>query len=137
MRRWLAILALAVAGCGTSSDRDESGNKAPASGNNQAASSGNQATDLPEDIVTYPGATVNHAYRAPAGGSLVLVTSDDLSTVLDYYEKEVPARGWEVKVSGRHDKGGAINAFKDKRFQNINVRAHEQGAEIVIRFGQP
>ena len=91
--------------------------------------------NLPEDVVVYPGAEVESAYTAPAGGTLKLFTADDFAKVVEYYEAELPARGWEIPAGSPQEDQATFHCIRDKaRFQTVNIRAGSK-TQISISFG--
>lgn len=104
------------------------------------AGSGELQEGWPEDVPTYPGATVSYsALVSDTGGpgaAAILTTPDAVADVAAHLRAELEGSGWSV--TGSYDLGAlhSIVAEKDGRVYSAAIQGGENGTTLTIGVGQ-
>ena len=89
---------------------------------------------IPEDLPRYPGATLldmdNESYEE--GLTVTFESPDPVDTIRAYYDRELPAAGWQIEVSKRISDAYIIFAHKGDVEANIDVT--EGGPTTTIEW---
>lgn len=70
--------------------------------------------DFPDDVPVYEG-NILGAMSGDGAWTLQIETDDDPKTVLDFYAKELEAKGWAKETTVNTGDGGMYSAKKDDR----------------------
>ena len=96
--------------------------------------------DWPSDAPIYAGASVQYSASVNADGSpgsaVILVTTDDVATVVAYYKAELTKQGWTME--GAMEGGGTsiIGASKDDRSMSLSITTQNNQTVITIGVGK-
>ncbi len=90
----------------------------------------------PTDVTIYEGAKIQSSVSAnPATGKqgmyLVLTTGDSQQTVLDFYKKDLVAKGWTVNNSIQSQETMLVSASKDNRVTALTVVRSDEGTTTI------
>lgn len=89
-----------------------------------------EGSGLPEDVPAYP----NASEMVSMAGMITFTTSDDVTTVADFYREEMPAQGW--KKDSDENLGEMVNQTwkKDERTLTLMVSPDDGGSGVVINI---
>ncbi len=89
---------------------------------------GSMPADWPSDAPTYTNAKIENAITTSpesgtASSTVIFTTVDSLQAVIDFYKKELPAKGWTANFSLGTTMGNTttFSAKKDNRFLNVSI----------------
>ena len=89
---------------------------------------------IPEDLPRYPGATLldmdNESFEE--GLTVTFESPDPVDSIRAYYDRELPAAGWQIEVSKRISDAYIIFAHKGDVEANIDVT--EGGPTTTIEW---
>jgi hypothetical protein len=127
--------ALLLTGC--NGGDDEAGNGGGNSGDSQAGDDGvtNLSTvslpdDFPDDVPTYPDATLAVAAEMPTGFTVVHNSADAVDDVSAFFKTELEEEGWEVGQTIDTPQGSMIVATKDDRQVGVTIGAEDDQTTI-------
>lgn len=144
----VALLTLALAGFGCSSEDETDRASAPSGNQNpgRAASAGSDGgapetrsveglgDGIPEDMPLYPEDRVFASHRVKTNGTDVAVTyqsDDSVDDAAEYYRDVISDYGWELEDETVVDeRGGVISAWKGNR--QLIILTGTNGVETVI-----
>lgn len=101
---------------------------------------GASTADVPDWVLTYPGATVAGTFTSKGAegsqGAFSMTTDDPPQEVLDYYERELGAAGFEIRTqtfSGQEGMPvGIISATLEEPSRTMTVSAARDGGQTVV-----
>lgn len=105
---------------------------------------GSDAGDLPDWVLTYPGAEVSGTFSMSAGentsGAFGQATDDSVGEVAAHFERELEAAGFEVQVhsfSGGGQQQRTLIATSDDppRSISVTVGTGDGRTQIAVQFG--
>ena len=91
----------------------------------------------PEDAPVYPGSTIQLVSSSnPAEGnasvSVMLLTSDALQAVVDFYKRELVAKGWLIETDYEATDIAIFGASKDNRTMSLTSGSSDEGSSITM-----
>ncbi len=86
--------------------------------------------DFPSDIPIYSGATPTAVASMPDGQNVSLEIKDPAAKVFQYYQNELPKKGWKVQATVNTAGGSMVTATKEKQQVIVNVIT-DNGKTIV------
>ncbi len=101
------------------------------------AGGGEVPADWPKDAPTYPDATVSYSASVnpttgKAGSALVLVTTDDVKAVTDYYKKMLETNGWTISATMEAGATTVMGASKDDRTLSLSISGGQGQTSITM-----
>lgn len=92
--------------------------------------------DWPSDAPTYKNATIQYSastnpQTGGAGLGVVFMTSDSSQIVIDFYKKELVAKGWTIEQTAIAGQTTVISAKKDDRQFGMYIADAENGQTSV------
>ena len=93
---------------------------------------------FPSDVTIYKNSKAKSSTEASDGISVTLVTSDSISTVSNFYQKDLTKNGWTVEKKDILKDNSLIVAKKGKRqFILTTTVGQDKSTEIIIVVGTP
>ena len=91
--------------------------------------------NFPSDIPLYPEAEILYgmSYSEKNVSAISLGTSDSISSIGKYYEKELEARGWKIEQIFNTDRSCMFTAGKDKKNLSVTITTgSDSGNNIAL-----
>jgi len=114
----LSAMVLIFAGCSRSYDEKIAGVEIP----------------IPRGMKKSDGAGVEVALLGFGGGQSSFRGQLDPGKVIEFYEKEMPSRGWQPNL-GVISKGGMLTYAKDARTVMITVGGNNEATTVTVTVG--
>lgn len=93
--------------------------------------------NFPKDVPLYSPAEVKMSQIIDANKSVIsLVTNDEVSKVAAFYQKELPAKGWNVKNEMNMGNMSLLHLEKGNRALNVTVNRSDKGTIISMVMGE-
>lgn len=131
-------LALLLTAC-RSTTADLQGSTVPVSSGVESEAAGTPSipADWPEDVSVYPGGTLQYSATINAttgqpGSSVVLLSTDSMQAVADYYTEKLPSDGWTIESNVKAGTTLGISASKDRRTVTIFAASGDGKTAITI-----
>jgi hypothetical protein len=96
--------------------------------------------DWPSDAPVYPGATIQYTAtaNAPAGGPgsmVILMTTDSVEKVSEYYTAQIKAQGWNVEGTMKAQGTVIMGAKKGDRVLSLTMGEADGKTTITLGVG--
>ena len=88
--------------------------------------------NFPDDITIYENSRVERSTESKSGTSVILQTSDSVSKVTSFYNKNLKTKGWESIQSSTIEGSSLITAKKDVRQLVITVVINDKAGKTEI-----
>lgn len=88
--------------------------------------------EFPKDFPIFKGAQVNAASVTDTGPNVVWMTDTDLSTVVNFYNKEVVSSGWKIVSSEKAESGTLLNLEKGTVKASVGISRVGQSNQTMI-----
>lgn len=102
--------------------------------------SGPNGAKLPMGLATYPGAKIVSTMASNADGKsgamVIMQTSADRDTVVDWYRKAVVAKGFTIESEMTTQEMRAISGSKDGGSFTLQVSPGDDGTSITLIAGE-
>ena len=93
---------------------------------------------FPSDVTVYKNSKPKSSTEATDGISVTLTTSDSISTVTNFYQKDLTTNGWTVERKDILKDNSLITAKKDKRQFILTTKVgQDKSTEIIIVVETP
>ena len=103
------------------------GEQTPAPTAGEGAGASAAIVEIPDDLPRYPAATIvefdNESYEDGVMASFE--SSDPMEQIRAFFDRELPAQGWEIEVAKRLGDAYILFANKDKIEVNIDITEGE------------